>query len=71
MMAVMKVRSIIRLLEDRGWYLDRTKGSHRQYCHPELPGTVTVPGKPRDDLSHEMVSSILRQAGINDKERGS
>jgi predicted RNA binding protein YcfA (HicA-like mRNA interferase family) len=64
MMAVMKVRKIIRLLEERGWYLDRTKGSHRQFLHQEIAGVVTVPGKPSDDLSHEMVSSILRQAGI-------
>jgi len=29
----MKVRDIIRLLEDDGWYLVATKGSHKQYKH--------------------------------------
>ncbi|MHC5831363.1 MAG: type II toxin-antitoxin system HicA family toxin, partial [Nostoc sp.] len=32
-----------------GWYLDRTKGSHRQFKHPDKPGLVTVPGKLSDD----------------------
>ncbi|PSB04031.1 type II toxin-antitoxin system HicA family toxin [Merismopedia glauca] len=27
----MKVREILRILEEDGWYLARTKGSHRQY----------------------------------------
>ena len=26
-----KVREIIRLIESDGWFLDRTRGSHRQY----------------------------------------
>ncbi|HRJ41285.1 MAG: type II toxin-antitoxin system HicA family toxin [Caldilineaceae bacterium] len=27
----MKVRDVIKFLEDDGWYLVATKGSHRQY----------------------------------------
>jgi predicted RNA binding protein YcfA (HicA-like mRNA interferase family) len=27
----MKVRDIIKLLEQDGWYLKQTRGSHRQY----------------------------------------
>ncbi|MEZ5337563.1 MAG: type II toxin-antitoxin system HicA family toxin [bacterium] len=61
----MKVRDVLRLLKQNGWYVDRTKGSHRQLCHPELPGVVTVPGKPSDDLGPGMVNSILKQAGLN------
>jgi predicted RNA binding protein YcfA (HicA-like mRNA interferase family) len=38
----MKVREVIRMLEQDGWYLDRTRGSHRQYKHPKKPGLVTV-----------------------------
>jgi predicted RNase H-like HicB family nuclease len=34
------------MLEQDGWYLDRTRGSHRQYKHSTKPGLVTVPGKP-------------------------
>jgi predicted RNase H-like HicB family nuclease len=29
----MKVRDVIRSLEQNGWYLDRTRGSHRQFKH--------------------------------------
>ncbi len=47
----MKVRDIIRLLEDEGWFLVETRGSHRQYKHPVRPGRVTVAGKPSDDLA--------------------
>lgn len=41
-----KVRDLIVRLEADGWFLVRTKGSHRQYHHPTKPGTVTVSGKP-------------------------
>lgn len=69
-MAIMKVRAMLKLLEEHGWYVDRIKGSHRQLCHPERPGVVTVVGKPSDDLGDGMVRSILNQAGLKDgKER--
>ena len=60
----MKVREIIRLIEKDGWYLDRTRGSHRQYKHPAKRGRVTVPGKPNDDLAPGTQNSILKQAEL-------
>ena len=42
----MKVRDVIKLIEDDGWRQDRTRGSHRQYKHPDKPGLVTIAGKP-------------------------
>jgi predicted RNA binding protein YcfA (HicA-like mRNA interferase family) len=30
----MKYRDLVRHLEDEGWRLARTKGSHRVYKHP-------------------------------------
>ena len=60
----MKVREIIKLIETDGWYLDRTRGSHRQYKHPTKPGLVTVPGKPGDDLAPGTQNSILKQAEL-------
>ena len=47
----MKVREVIRLLGENGWYLARTRGSHRQYKHPTKSGLVTVPKKLSDDLA--------------------
>ncbi|WP_243137158.1 type II toxin-antitoxin system HicA family toxin [Desulfofundulus thermobenzoicus] len=34
----MKVRDILRLLQEDGWYLIEQKGSHRQFKHPTKPG---------------------------------
>jgi len=59
-----KVRDIIKLIEENGWYLDRTRGSHRQYKHPTRAGLVTVAGKPGDDLAPGTQNSILKQAGL-------
>jgi len=47
----MKIRDIIKLIEAEGWYLVETKGSHRQYKHPGIPGRVTIAGHPNDDLA--------------------
>jgi predicted RNA binding protein YcfA (HicA-like mRNA interferase family) len=58
----MKVREILRLLEDDGWYLVATRGSHRQYKHVWKPGRVTVAGKMSDDLAVGTLRSILKQA---------
>ena len=60
----MKVKEVIKVLEDAGWYLARTKGSHRQFKHPTKPGTVTVSGKPSVDVPPGTLNSILKQAGL-------
>jgi predicted RNA binding protein YcfA (HicA-like mRNA interferase family) len=62
----MKVREAIRLIEDDGWFLVATRGSHRQYKHPTKRGRVTVAGKPSDDLAPGTLNSILKQAGLKE-----
>jgi predicted RNA binding protein YcfA (HicA-like mRNA interferase family) len=59
-----KVRDLIRTLEDDGWYLARTKGSHRQFKHQTKRGTVTVAGKSNIDVPPGTLNSILKQAGL-------
>jgi predicted RNA binding protein YcfA (HicA-like mRNA interferase family) len=59
-----KVRDILKLLEEDGWFLARTRGSHRQYKHSVKPGLVTIPGRPGDDLAPGTLNSILKQAGL-------
>ena len=66
----MKVGELIRLLEDDGWRLVRTKGSHRQFKNPRKPGTVTVAGKPSLDVPPGTLRSILKQAGLKKREAG-
>jgi predicted RNA binding protein YcfA (HicA-like mRNA interferase family) len=60
----MKVKEAIKLIENDGWYLARTKGSHRQYKHPDKSGLVTVPGQLSDDLAPGTLNSILKQAQL-------
>ncbi|MGE3270185.1 MAG: type II toxin-antitoxin system HicA family toxin [Chloroflexota bacterium] len=63
----MKVRDILRRLQDDGWYIDRIRGSHRQLKHPSKPGTVTVAGRPGIDVPPGTLASILRQAGLREE----
>jgi predicted RNA binding protein YcfA (HicA-like mRNA interferase family) len=60
----MKVREIVKIIKKDGWILSRTKGSHRQFKHPDKSGTVTIAGHPNDDLHPKTASSILKQAGL-------
>ena len=60
----MKVREVLAMLEQGGWYLSATRGSHRQFKHPTKPGRVTVPGEPSDDLAPGTLNSILKQAQL-------
>lgn len=64
----MKIREIVVILEKDGWILARTRGSHRQYKHPQKHGIVTLAGKPGDDLAPGTLNSVLKQAGLKEKE---
>jgi len=57
-------RKIIKILEKKGFVLDRSKGSHRIYLHPETRQRVIVPFH-RKDIPQGTLLEILRQAGIS------
>jgi len=59
-----KIREVIKLIEDDGWCLARTKGDYRQYKHPVKKGLVTISGKLSDDVGKGTLNSILKQAGL-------
>jgi len=59
----MDSRELIRRLEQDGWFLARTRGSHSQFKHPTKAGLVTVP-HPKRDLPIGTVQAILKQAGM-------
>jgi len=59
-----KVSEILRLLDEDGWFLVTTKGSHRQFRHPTKPGRVTVHCKPSDDVTPGTLNSIMKQSGL-------
>ena len=46
-----KVKEVIKMLLDDGWFLSYTRGDHRQYKHPTKSGKVTVRGKLSENLS--------------------
>ena len=60
----MKVRDVIAMLEQDGWFLVSTKGSHRQFKHREKTGRVTIAGHVNHDLAPGTLSSVLKQAGL-------
>jgi predicted RNA binding protein YcfA (HicA-like mRNA interferase family) len=64
----MKIREILDILRQDGWYLIAVRGSHQQWKHYQKPGRVTVAGKPGDDLPPGTLNSILKQAGLRKKE---
>lgn len=59
-----KVREIIGIIQEEGWFIARTRGRHRQFHHPTKRGTVTVAGGANDDLPKKTHHSILKQAGL-------
>jgi predicted RNA binding protein YcfA (HicA-like mRNA interferase family) len=65
----MKVRALIRRLEQDGWALIRTRGDHRQFAHPERGGVVTVSGNLGRDIPPGTLNAILKAAGMKREDR--
>jgi mRNA interferase HicA len=60
-------QKVIRILKKKGFVLDRVKGSHHLFYHPETKRRVTVPVHGRD-LPTGTLLEILKQAGIEREE---
>ena len=62
--SVMKVREIIKLIEQDGWFLARTgKGSHKVYQHPTKKGNVYI-SDHKGDIPKGTLNEIFKQAGL-------
>jgi predicted RNA binding protein YcfA (HicA-like mRNA interferase family) len=59
-------KKVIKLLEEHGFVLDHTTGSHKVYWHPKNRKRVVVPFHVKD-LPKGTLLSILKQAGISRK----
>jgi predicted RNA binding protein YcfA (HicA-like mRNA interferase family) len=59
------VRELIRALEEQGFVLSRSKGSHRIYRHPKTAKRVTVPYHGGRTVPPGTLANILREAGID------
>jgi predicted RNA binding protein YcfA (HicA-like mRNA interferase family) len=57
-------RQLIRVLENKGWKLARSKGSHRHFTHPDSPNIITVAVHAKD-IKRGTLSGILADAGIS------
>ena len=57
-------KKIIKLLEEKGFQLDRTSGSHFIFYRPEDKKRAVVPFHAKD-LPKGTLISILKQAGID------
>lgn len=61
----MKAKEVLKLIEKDGWYLDRQKGSHKQYKHSTKKGLVTLAfHKLSDEIAPGTLNSIFKQAQI-------
>lgn len=60
----MKVREVIRRIEQDGWVQVRQTGGHRQFHHPIKPGTVTIAGNLGDEMPKGTLNSVWKQAGL-------
>lgn len=60
----LKVKEVIKMLEDAGWELVRTRGDHRMYNKKGARRPIVVPGKLSDTLPQGTLSSILKEAGL-------
>jgi predicted RNA binding protein YcfA (HicA-like mRNA interferase family) len=63
-MKIQGCMDVIKQLRKDGWQQVRTRGSHRQFHHPEKPGTVTVSGKSSVDVPPGTLKNILKQASL-------
>jgi len=60
----MKVRNVIKRVEEDGWYLARIRGDHRHYKPSKKKGTVTIAGHPNKDMPVGTLLSVLKQAQL-------
>jgi predicted RNA binding protein YcfA (HicA-like mRNA interferase family) len=60
----MNSKDLIKILEQDGWKIVATKGSHYQYKHQIKKGRVTVP-HPKKEIPIGTISSILKQANLS------
>jgi predicted RNA binding protein YcfA (HicA-like mRNA interferase family) len=60
----LRPQKVIRALNRAGFVLNRIKGSHHHFDHPEKPEcVVTVPVHGRD-IKRGTLQSIIKQAGM-------
>jgi predicted RNA binding protein YcfA (HicA-like mRNA interferase family) len=57
-------RAFCKLLHLHGWQLQRIRGSHHIYAHPNRAEILTVPVHGNQDLKIGTLSKLLKDAGL-------
>ena len=65
----MKIRDLVAELNEKGWRLDRIRGSHHVFVHPKAIRSITVPVHGHE-IPDFYAKSILKQAGRALKKEG-
>jgi len=55
-------KELVKLLEQRGWTLDRIQGSH--YIMAKQSKTLSVPVHGKQDLGKGILNKLLKAGGI-------
>lgn len=58
-------KELIKVLETKGWYLKRTRGSHHYYRHPTIRDAIAVPVHGGRSIRPGLLLNILKTAGIS------
>jgi predicted RNA binding protein YcfA (HicA-like mRNA interferase family) len=53
-----------RLVEAKGWVLQRIKGSHHIYSKAGVPKVISIPVHGSQDLKRGLANRIARDAGV-------
>ncbi len=62
----LKIRDLVRALEQAGFVNQCGKGSHRKFLHPKVPKPVVISGQLGDDARHyqeRAVKTALEETG--------
>ncbi len=55
-----KIRQLVADLRAAGFSLDRQKGSHRQFKHPDFPGVVPLSGAEGGDAKNYQERQVAK-----------
>lgn len=57
-------KAFCKFLHLHGWQLQRIRGSHHIYTHPDKTEILTVPVHANQDLKTGTLSKLLKDAGL-------
>ena len=61
-------KQLCKIIEQKGWILQRTKGSHRIYAHPELEPILTIPVHRNQDLKIGTLKALMNKAQLSEED---